>query len=133
MFDVGGSELALAALVALLVIKPEDAPKMMRKFGRTWQKIRRATWGITDKFEEWLDEDNKVDYSNIYDIEKYSQVPIDDEFKQDLASQHPIINEIYNKDDNANKKSKKSSAKKRKTTKKTTTKARATKPKQSEQ
>ncbi len=125
MFDVGGAELAVAALVALLVVKPEDAPKMMRKFGRTWQKIRKATWGITDKFEEWLDEDEQVNYSDIYNVEKYDQIPIDEEFKNDLASQHPIVNEIYGKDDEKNSKPKKSSAKKRKTTKKTATKPRA--------
>ena len=42
MFGIGGLELIVILIVALLVLKPEDIPMMAEKAGRFVGKIKRA-------------------------------------------------------------------------------------------
>ena len=41
MFDIGGFELLILIIVALVILKPEDLPKAMQTFGRIIRKINR--------------------------------------------------------------------------------------------
>ena len=43
MFDIGGSELLLIVIVAIVVIGPKDLPRAMRLAGQWIAKIRRVS------------------------------------------------------------------------------------------
>lgn len=46
MFNVGGPEILVIALVALLVLGPEQLPKAMRTFGNAMSEIRKVSSGF---------------------------------------------------------------------------------------
>lgn len=50
--DIGGSELIIVAIVALLVVKPKDLPVMMRKIGEFTAKARRMANDFRASFED---------------------------------------------------------------------------------
>ena len=52
MFDIGWTELAVVALVALVIIGPKDLPKAMRTVGQYARKLR----GMAREFQSGLDE-----------------------------------------------------------------------------
>ena len=54
MFDVGFSELLLAALVALLVLGPERLPAAARTAGRMLRKLRNSWNNVRDEVQREL-------------------------------------------------------------------------------
>ena len=52
MFDIGWTELAVVALIALVVIGPKDLPKAMRTVGQYARKLR----GMAREFQSGLDD-----------------------------------------------------------------------------
>ena len=50
--DIGGSELIIVAIVALLVVKPKDLPVMMRKIGEFTAQARRMASDFRASFED---------------------------------------------------------------------------------
>jgi len=50
--DIGGSELIIVAIVALLVVKPKDLPVMMRRMGEFMAKARRMANDFRASFED---------------------------------------------------------------------------------
>lgn len=50
--DIGGVELIVVAIVALLVVKPKDLPVMMRKIGEFMGKARRMASDFRASFED---------------------------------------------------------------------------------
>ena len=64
MFDIAWSELALIALVALIVIGPKDLPKVMRSMG---QWIRRAR-SMAAEFQRNVDE--MMRETELHDLKK---------------------------------------------------------------
>lgn len=59
MFGVGWAELALIAIVAVLVIPPKDMPVIMRKLGEWTGKLRRMLNGARREFEDAMRIDDK--------------------------------------------------------------------------
>lgn len=59
MFGIGWGEIALILVVAVLVIPPEDMPKIMREAGRWVGKIRKITDGARKEFEDAMRIDEK--------------------------------------------------------------------------
>lgn len=49
MFNVGGPEILLVLLVALVVLGPEQLPKAMRTFGNTMAQVRKLSNGFQDE------------------------------------------------------------------------------------
>lgn len=41
MFEIGGLEILILMIMALVVLKPEDLPKAMRAFGKIIRRINR--------------------------------------------------------------------------------------------
>ena len=64
MFDIGGAELLLVVVVAILVIGPKDMPRAMRAAGRWIGKLRR----LSSHFRAGLDE--MVRQAEIEDMEE---------------------------------------------------------------
>src|SRR3989304_8893743 len=56
MFDIGWSELLVIAVVAIVVVGPKDPPKLMRAFGHSAGKLRRAASDFQRQFEEAMRE-----------------------------------------------------------------------------
>ncbi|HMS87465.1 MAG: twin-arginine translocase subunit TatB [Acidimicrobiales bacterium] len=49
MFNVGGPEILLVLLVALVVLGPEQLPKAMRTFGNAMAQVRKLSNGFQDE------------------------------------------------------------------------------------
>jgi sec-independent protein translocase protein TatB len=56
MLNVGGGELIVIALVALIALGPEQLPVMMRKLGALSRQIRTLTSGLREEFLSGLEE-----------------------------------------------------------------------------
>ncbi len=54
MFDVGGTELLVIAVVALVVIGPKDLPRVLRVIGRYTSKARAMSQHLRAGFDEML-------------------------------------------------------------------------------
>jgi sec-independent protein translocase protein TatB len=54
MFEIGGTELLLVAIVALLVIGPRDLPNALRALGRYTGKARAMTRHLRAGFDEMM-------------------------------------------------------------------------------
>jgi sec-independent protein translocase protein TatB len=54
MFGIGWGEIALILVVAVLVVPPEDLPKLMREAGKWFGKIKRMTDSARKEFEDAL-------------------------------------------------------------------------------
>lgn len=54
MFEIGGTELLLIAVVALLVIGPKDLPNALRTVGRYTGKARAMTRHLRSGFDEMM-------------------------------------------------------------------------------
>ena len=46
MFNVGGPEIVVILLVALVILGPDQLPKAMRTFGNVMAEIRKVTGGL---------------------------------------------------------------------------------------
>jgi sec-independent protein translocase protein TatB len=58
MFNIGGAELLVIALIALVVVGPEQLPAVMRKVGGFVSQVRGMTTGLRDEFMSGVDEIN---------------------------------------------------------------------------
>lgn len=54
MFDIGGTELLMIAVVALIVIGPKDLPRVLRVIGRYTGKARAMSHHLRAGFDEML-------------------------------------------------------------------------------
>ena len=54
MFDIGFSEIALVALVALIVLGPERLPRVARTAGALLRRARTSWSGVRDEIEREL-------------------------------------------------------------------------------
>lgn len=67
MLNIGGGEILVIALVALIVVGPEQLPGVLRKAGRYASQVRSMTSGIRDEFMAGIDEVDPTKWTN--DIE----------------------------------------------------------------
>jgi sec-independent protein translocase protein TatB len=55
MFNVGGGEILVILLLALLVLGPDKLPEYARKAGRYMNEFRRLTGGFQEEFRQAMD------------------------------------------------------------------------------
>lgn len=60
MFDIGALEILVVAVVALLIVGPEEFPYLLRSVGRTLGKIRRMIGSVRDQFESEIEKTEKI-------------------------------------------------------------------------
>jgi len=69
MFGIGWVEIAIVALVVFLFMKPEDVPKVMRKFGNLVRQIRKFSRAVNSDLQsiardiERMDNDSRPSQS----------------------------------------------------------------------
>ena len=56
MMNVGGGELIVIALIALIALGPEQLPSVMRKLGALSAQLRSMTTGLKEEFMSGLDQ-----------------------------------------------------------------------------
>lgn len=59
-FNIGGGELLVIAMVALIAVGPEQLPVVLRKVGRAVAQFRSMTAGLREEFMSGLDEVNEL-------------------------------------------------------------------------
>lgn len=60
MFDIGLFEVILIILMALVLIKPEDLPGLIRQTGRIYGTFRRAYYDAIDEIKNMEKEVNTI-------------------------------------------------------------------------
>ncbi len=55
MFNVGGPEIVVILLVALMILGPDQLPKAMRTFGNVMAEIRKVSGGFQDEMRKAMD------------------------------------------------------------------------------
>ena len=80
MFDIGWSEMAVVAVVALVVIGPKDLPKLLRQVGE-WTGKARA---LAREFQGHLDE--LARQSELDDLKKQAEAVTSFDMKEEIAS-----------------------------------------------
>ena len=58
MFNIGGGEIMVIALLALIVVGPEQLPGVLRKLGQTAAHLRSMSSSLRDEFMTGLDQAN---------------------------------------------------------------------------
>lgn len=61
MFNVGGPEILVVLLVALVVLGPEQLPKAMRTFGNVMAQVRKVSNGFQDEMRSAM---NAIDVTS---------------------------------------------------------------------
>lgn len=78
MFDIGGVELLVVAVVAIIVVGPKDLPGMLRRAGRVVAKVR----GMASEFKTHFDE--------VADQEEFKEIRKSLESVKDLSPTNQI-------------------------------------------
>lgn len=64
MFNIGGSEVLVIALIALVVVGPEQLPSVLRKAGKEMARLRSMTSSIRDEFMAGVEELDPTTWDN---------------------------------------------------------------------
>ena len=56
MFDIGGTEMLVIAVVLIVIVGPKDLPRMLRTFGQTTKKLRSMAGDFQKQFNDALKE-----------------------------------------------------------------------------
>lgn len=56
MFDLSWSEIGLIAVVAIVVIGPDELPTVMRTLGRVMRRLQYVRYAFTQQFEDFMRE-----------------------------------------------------------------------------
>lgn len=61
MFDIGWTEMALVAVVALFVVGPKELPHLLYKLAGYWKKVR----GMAREFQSGIDDIIREDRKSV--------------------------------------------------------------------
>jgi sec-independent protein translocase protein TatB len=61
MFDVGWSEILVVAVIAVLVIGPDELPGVMRLLGRIVRRLTYIRYAFSQQFEDFMRENDLND------------------------------------------------------------------------
>lgn len=64
MFNVGGPEILVILLVALVILGPEQLPKAMRTFGNVMAEVRKVSGGFQAEMRKAIDSIDDSDSSS---------------------------------------------------------------------
>lgn len=56
MFGLSGTELLIVAIIAIIFIKPEDLPRIIRNIGKAYGHFRRLYYSFLDEINSYDDD-----------------------------------------------------------------------------
>lgn len=86
MFGIGWAEIAIVALVVFLFMKPEDVPKVMRKFGNLVRQIRKFSRAVNSDLRSIARDIERMDNANSGPSQ--SRAPRSEPEKQQTEEKH---------------------------------------------
>ena len=101
MFDLAWSEIALIAVVALVVIGPKDLPEAIRGVAKGIQKLRRMAGEFQSHADELVREAKLEDVRNTisdirkFDIKGHLEKAVDGDGSVRKAFQDPMMDSGY--------------------------------------
>lgn len=87
MFDLGWSELLLIMAVAVVVIGPQDIPKVMHALGRVMRRLQYVRFAISQQFEDILREGDIQDIrkSVNFEVKDFDEAAADEAEAENIA------------------------------------------------
>src|SRR5881394_399514 len=85
MFDIGWSELAVIAVVALVVIGPKDLPKVLRTAGYWMRKVRTIAAEFQSSIEQMAREADLDDLRKQVEEANKAKQALEDQLSSDAA------------------------------------------------
>ena len=73
MFDIGGGELLLIGIVALIAIGPKELPTVLRTLGQWMGKLRRMASEFQNQFQEAMREAEMADLKKQVEMTSQAQ------------------------------------------------------------
>ena len=86
MFDIGWSEIAVIAVVALIAIGPKELPGVLRMVGQWMGKARKMAAEFQGQFQEAMREAEMADLKKSFDEVRGSRIGLDRRQSHDVAA-----------------------------------------------
>ena len=90
---IGGSELILIAVVALIVVGPKDLPKLLRQLGRFVAKMRSMADEFRTSFDDMARQSELEDLRKEVEALRSTQTPVIDDIREDMRRIEGEIND----------------------------------------
>jgi sec-independent protein translocase protein TatB len=94
MFDLGFSELVVVVVLAVILLGPQEIPRVMRMMGRIVRRIQYVRYAFSQQFEEFMRENDLDDIRKSVNFEDRKYDPKDiDEAAADEEDVVPYVKE----------------------------------------
>ncbi|MCB9979253.1 MAG: hypothetical protein H6862_06595 [Rhodospirillales bacterium] len=96
MFDLSFPELFFVIIVAILVVGPQDIPKVLYGLGRIVRRVQYMRFSFSRQFEDFMQQHSDGDTPNSVNFETIPpkpSLPLEDETKKDMGKKHPPEND----------------------------------------
>lgn len=104
MFDVGWSELFVIAVLAVVLVGPQDMPKVMVFFGRIFRRLHYVKFALSQQFDDLMHDADLNDIRNSVNFEaqareqrdgdliekSFDEAAFDEELEDDAADEHAV-------------------------------------------
>lgn len=78
MFDVGWSELLVVIAVAVLVIGPNDIPKVMQALGKLFRRAQYMRFALSQQFEDMMKDTDLTELRQVNQLRAVDQPETDE-------------------------------------------------------
>lgn len=104
MFDIGWSELFIIALLAVVLVGPQDMPKVMVFFGRIFRRLHYVKFALSQQFDDLMRDADLDDIRKSVNFEasaregrdgqrieeSFDEASFDEELEDDAADEHAV-------------------------------------------
>lgn len=90
---IGGSEIVVIAVIALLVVGPKDLPKLLRQIGRFVGKMRSMADDFRSSFEDMARQTELDDLRKEVEALRTNRVPVLDDVRTEIDKVQYEVNE----------------------------------------
>lgn len=90
---IGGSEIVVIAVIALLVVGPKDLPKLLRQLGRFVGKMRAMADDFRSSFEDMARQSELDDLRKEVEALRTNRVPVLDDVRTEIEKVQYDVNE----------------------------------------
>lgn len=90
---IGGSEIVVIAVIALLVVGPKDLPKMLRQLGRFVGKMRAMADDFRSSFEDMARQSELDDLRKEVEALRTNRIPVLDDVRTEIGKIEADVSE----------------------------------------